>query len=93
MTDIYNIIRKYRGDESWEPDLVKDDYKEFKDYIYDVKMNLKDINYLLDLLNDYGRETNGANNAKARFWKILLDSGVNIEVREKTKPYRYTDEN
>lgn len=93
MTDIYDIIRKYRGDEPWEPDSVKDDYKEFKDYTYDVKMNLKDINYLLDLLNDYGRETNGAYCAKARFWKILLDSGVNIEVREKTMPHRYTDEN
>lgn len=93
MTDIHNIIRKYRGNEPWEPDSVKDDYKEFKDYTYDVKMNLKDINYLLDLLNDYGRETNGAYCAKARFWKILLDSGVNIEVREKTTPHRYTDEN
>ena len=93
MTDIYNIIRKYRGDESWEPASVKDDYKEFKDYTYDVKMNLKDINYLLDLLEDYGRETNGAYGAKARFWKILLDSGVNIEVKEKTKLDTYTDRN
>lgn len=83
MTNIYNIIDKYRGDEPWEPDSVKEDYKEFKDYTYDVKMSLKDINYLLDLLNDYGRETNGAYCAKARFWKILLDSGVNIEVKEK----------
>ena len=92
-TDIYDIIRKYRGDEPLEPDSVKEDYKEFKDYTYDVKMSLKDINYLLDLLNDYGCETNGAYCAKARFWKILLDSGVNIEVREKTKPHRYIDEN
>jgi hypothetical protein len=87
MTDIYGIIREYRGDEPYEPDLVKDDYKEFKDYIYDVKMSLKDINYLLDLLNDYGRETNGAYCAKARFWKILLDSGVHLEVKE--KPVKY----
>ena len=84
MTDIYDIINRYRGDEPWEPDAVKEDYKEFKDYTYDVKMSLKDINYLLDLLNDYGRETNGAYCAKARFWKILLDSGVNIEVKERT---------
>ena len=87
MTDIYDIIKKYRGDEPWEPDSVKEDYKEFKDYTYDVKMSLKDINYLLDLLNDYGRETNGAYCAKARFWKILLDSGVNIEVKERTVNY------
>lgn len=93
MTDIYDIIQKYHGDEPWEPEAVKDDYKEFKDYTYDVKMSLKDINYLLDILNDYGRETNGAYYAKARFWKILLDSGVNIEVREKIKPLRYTDKN
>ena len=91
MTDIHDIIKKYRGDEPWEPDSVKEDYKEFKDYTYDVKMSLKDINYLLDLLNDYGRETNGAYCAKARFWKILLDSGVNIEVKEKTKCDTYTD--
>lgn len=86
-TDIYDIIREYCGDEPWEPDSVKDDYKEFKDYTYDVKMSLKDINFLLDLLNDYGRETNGAYGAKARFWKILLDSGVNLEVKE--KPVKY----
>ena len=91
MTDIYDIIKKYRGDEPWEPDCVKEDYKEFKDYTYDVKMTLKDINYLLDLLNDYGKETNGAYCAKARFWKILLDSGVNIEVKEKAKCDTYTD--
>ena len=83
MTDIYGIIKEYRGDEPWEPDSVKDDYKEFKDYTYDVKMSLKDINYLLDLLNDYGNLSNGANCAKARFWKILLDSGVHIEVKER----------
>ena len=87
MTDIYSIIKEYRGDEPWEPDSVKDDYREFKDYTYNVKMNLKDINYLLDLLNDYGRETNGAYCAKARFWKILLDSGVHLEVKE--KPVKY----
>lgn len=87
MTDIYDIIREYHGDESWEPDSVKDDYKEFKDYTYDVKMNIKDINFLLDILQDYGRETNGAYCAKARFWKILLDSGVNIEVKEKVEKY------
>lgn len=87
MTNIYDIIREYHGDEPWEPDSVKDDYKEFKDYTYNVKMSLKDINYLLDILNDYGRETNGAYCAKARFWKILLDSGVNIEVKEKVEKY------
>lgn len=93
MIDIYDIIQKYRGDEPWEPDSVKEDYKEFKDYTYDVKMSLMDINYLLDLLNDYGRETNGAYGAKARFWKILLDSGVNIEVKEKSTLQKYADEN
>ena len=82
-TDLYRIIMEYHGDEQWEPDSVKDDYKEFKDYTYDVKMTLRDINYLLDILDDYGRETNGAYCSKARFWKILLDSGVNIEVKEK----------
>lgn len=92
-TDIYEIIRMYRGDEPWEPENVKDDYKEFKDYTYDVKMSLKDINYLLYLLNDYGRETNGAYCVKARFWKILLDSGVNIEVKEKTEQHTYPDKN
>lgn len=91
MTDIYDIINRYRGDESWEPDSVKEDYKEFKDYTYDVKMSLKDINYLLDLLDNYGRETNGAYCAKARFWKILLDSGVKIEVKERTEQGAYTD--
>lgn len=90
-TDIYGIIREYHGDEPWEPDSVKEDYKEFKDYTYDVKMSLKDINFLLDLLKDYGRETNGAYGAKARLWKILLDSGVNIEVKEKVEPVKYTD--
>jgi hypothetical protein len=93
MTDIYDIIKKYQGDESWEPDSVKEDYEEFKDYTYDVKMSLRDINYLLYLLNDYGRETNGAYCAKARFWKILLDSGVNIEVGEKSVPVKYVNEN
>lgn len=84
MTDIYKIIQENYGDEPWEPRDVEDDYKEFKDYTYDVKMSLRDINYLLDLLNDYGRETNGAYCAKARFWKILLDSGVKIETKERT---------
>jgi hypothetical protein len=93
MTDIYDIIKKYQGDESWEPDSVKEDYEEFKDYTYDVKMSLRDINYLLYLLNAYGSATNGAYCAKARFWKILLDSGVNIEVREKSEPVKYVDEN
>lgn len=87
MTNIHDIIRKYNGDESWEPEKVKDDYKEFKDYTYGIKMSIKDINYLLDILNDYGRETNGAWREKARFWKILLDSGVNIEVKEKVEKY------
>ena len=91
MTDIYKIIRENYGDEPWEPRDVEDDYKEFKDYTYDVKMSIKDINYLLDLLNDYGRETNGAYCAKARFWKILLDSGVKLEVKERTEQGAYTD--
>ena len=93
MTDIHKIIQKNHGDKPWEPDNVKDDYKEFKDFTYDVKMSIKDINYLLDILNDYGRETNGAYYAKARFWKILLDSGVNIEVKEKSISQKYVDEN
>ena len=93
MTNIYDIIRKYNGDEPWEPEKVKDDYKEFKDYTYDIKMSIRDINYLLDLLNDYGRETNGAYRTKARFRKILLDSGVNIEVKEKSVSQKYVDEN
>lgn len=93
MTNIYDIIQKYQGDEPWEPRQVEDDYKEFKDYTYDVKMSLRDINYLLDVLNAYGSATNGAYCAKARFWKILLDSGVNIEVREKSEPVKYVDEN
>ena len=93
MTDIYKIIQENYGDKPWEPDDVKDDYKEFKDYTYDVKMSLKDINYLLYLLNDYGRETNGAYCTKARFWKILLDSGVKIEVKEKPVSQKYVDEN
>ena len=84
MTDIYKIIQENYGDKPWELDDVKDDYKEFKDYTYDVQMSLKDINYLLYLLDDYGRETNGAYCTKARFWKILLDSGVKIEVKERT---------
>lgn len=93
MTDIYKIIQENYGDKPWEPDDVKDDYKEFKDYTYDVQMSLKDINYLLYLLDDYGRETNGAYCTKARFWKILLDSGVNIEVKEKSVSQKYEDEN
>lgn len=91
MTNIYDIIRKYNGDEPWEPEKVKDDYKDFKDYTYDIKMSIKDINYLLDILNEYGRETNGAWHEKARFWKILLDSGVNIEVKEKVEKYGSLD--
>ena len=91
MTDIYDIIREYNGDKPREPDSVKEDYKEFKDYTYDVKMSIKDINYLLDLLDAYGNLANGAYCAKARFWKILLDSGVNIEVKEKVEPVKYTD--
>ena len=59
--------------------------------MYNVKMSLRDINYLLDLLNKYGRETNGIYCAKARFWKILLDSGVKLEVKEKTECDVYTD--
>ena len=83
MTDIYKIIQENYGDEPWEPRDVENDYKEFKDYTYDVKMSLKDINYLLDILNAYGNLANGAYCAKARFWKILLDSGVHLEVKEK----------
>ena len=93
MTDIYKIIQGNYGDKPWEPDEVKDDYKEFKDFTYDVQMSLKDINYLLYLLDDYGRETNGAYCTKARFWKILLDSGVKIEVKEKSVSQKYVDEN
>ena len=93
MTDIHKIILENYGDKSWELRNVEEDYKEFKDYTYDVKMSLKDINYLLYLLDDYGRETNGAYCTKARFWKILLDSGVNIEVKEKSVSQKYVDEN
>lgn len=90
-TNIHDIIKQYNGDKPWEPRNVEEDYKEFKDYTYDIKMSIKDINYLLDILNDYGRETNGAWHEKARFWKILLDSGVNIEVREKVEKYGRLD--
>ena len=75
MTNIHDIIKQYNGDKPWEPRNVEKDYKEFKDYTYDIKMSIKDINYLLYLLEDYGLETNGASCTKARFWKILLDSG------------------
>ena len=93
MTDIYKIIQENYGDKPWEPRNVEEDYKDFKDYTYDVQMSLKDINYLLYLLDDYGRETNGAYCTKARFWKILLDSGVKIEVKEKSVSQKYVDEN
>ena len=93
MTNIHKTIYKYDGEKAWEPDSVKEDYSDFKDYTYDIKMSLKDINYLLNLLNDYGSATNGAYCAKARFWKILLDSGVHIEVKEKTEQRTYSDEN
>ena len=93
MINIHDIIREYNGDKPWEPHNVEEDYKEFKDYTYIVKMSIKDINYLLYLLEDYGRETNGAYCTKARFWKILLDSGVNIEVKEKSVSQKYEDEN
>ena len=94
MTNIYDIIRKYNGDESCEPDSVKDDYKEFKDYAYNVKMSIKDINYLLEVLNcflevlnDFDSDTSVAWHAKARFWKLLLDSGVHLEVKEKIEKF------
>ena len=93
MTNIHDIIKQYHSDKPWEPSNVEEDYKEFKDYTYNVRMTLKDINYLLYLLDDYGRETNGAYCTKARFWKILLDSGVNIEVKEKSVSQKYEDEN
>ena len=93
MTNIHDIIREYNGDKPWEPRNVEEDYKEFKDYTYNVKMSLKDINYLLYLLDDYERETNEVKCAKARFWKILMDSGVNIEVKEKSVSLKYEDEN
>ena len=93
MTNIHDIIKHYHSDKPWEPSNVEEDYKEFKDYTYNVRMTLKDINYLLYLLDDYGRETNGAYCTKARFWKILLDSGVNIEVKEKSVSQKYEDEN
>ena len=94
MTNIHDIIRKYNGDESCEPDSVKDDYKEFKDYAYNVKMSIKDINYLLEVLNyllnvlnDFDSDTSVAWHAKARFWKLLLDSGVHLEVKEKIEKF------
>lgn len=34
MTNIYDIIQKYRDNEPWEPDSVKEYYTEFKDYTY-----------------------------------------------------------
>ena len=43
MTDMHKIILENYGDKPWEPYNVKDDYKEFKDFTYDVKMSLKDI--------------------------------------------------
>ena len=87
MTNIYDIIRKYNGDENCEPDSVKDDYKEFKDYAYNIKMSIKDINYLLEVLNDFDSDTSVAWHAKARFWKLLLDSGVHLEVKEKIEKF------
>ena len=36
MTDIYKIIQENYGDKPWEPRNVEEDYKEFKDYTYDV---------------------------------------------------------
>ena len=36
MTNIHEIIKEYRGDKPREPDSVKDDYKEFKDYNHDT---------------------------------------------------------
>jgi hypothetical protein len=82
MTDIHKIITEYGGDKPYEPSQVRNDYKDFKDYTYNVKMNIMDINYLLGILNQLGNETYDALCAKARFWKLLLDSGVNIEVKE-----------
>ena len=87
MTNIYDIIRKYNGDENGEPDSVKDDYKECKDYAYNIKMSIKDINYLLEVLNDFDSDTSVAWHAKARFWKLLLDSGVHLEVKEKIEKF------
>lgn len=34
MTNIYGIIQKYRGNEHWELDSVKEYYTEFNDYTY-----------------------------------------------------------
>ena len=86
-TNMYDIIKRYHGDMPYEPEEVKDDYKEFKDYTYNVKMSIKDINYLLEVLNDFGREATGAWHAKAWFWKLLLDSGVQLEVKEKVEKH------
>lgn len=88
-SSIFSLIREYRGEEPWEPTNVAEDYKDFKDYTYNIKMSLKDINYLISLLEDYGNETNGAYCAKARFYHLLLKSGVHLEVREKKEKYDY----
>jgi hypothetical protein len=82
MTGIHKIITDYGGDRPYEPSQVRNDYKEFKDYTYNVKMNIMDINYLLDILNQFGDGDYITLCAKARFWKLLIDSGVHIEVKE-----------
>ena len=92
MTNIHDIIGLYQGNMLYDPMLhepaeVKDDYKDFKDYTYNVKMSIRDINYFLDVINDIGKEYGGITYAKARFYKLLIDSGVNIEVKEKIEKH------
>lgn len=92
MTNIHDIIGLFQGNMLYDPMLhepaeVKDDYKDFKDYTYNVKMNIRDINYFLDVINDIGKESGGVTYAKARFLKLLIDSGVNIEVKEKIEKH------
>ena len=87
MTNIHDIIGLYQGNMLHEPAEVKDDYKEFKDYTYNVKMSIRDINYFLDVINDIGKEYGGITYAKARFYKLLLDSGVQLEVKEKIEKH------
>ena len=92
MTNIHDIVGLFQGNMLYDPMLhepaeVKDDYKEFKDYTYNVKMSIRDINYFLDVINDIGKEYGGITYAKARFWKLLLDSGVQLEVKEKIEKH------
>ena len=92
MTNIHDIIGLFQGNMLYDPMLhepaeVKDDYKDFKDYTYNVKKSIRDINYFLDVINDIGKEYGGITYAKARFYKLLIDSGVNIEIKEKIEKH------